>query len=147
MQNPKGTCLSRNPLCMCPHSLLLPRGLVLRTAVSIHLHPSPSCPLSLKASSAFVQTCSSASPCYPASLFPSQANDLVIWPNSSLLHWARLPPIRLLLLRTGLLSAGQGAALLPACLWATLVTSLNTVSVCFAFKPHFLRKGQMFVLG
>lgn len=98
VQNPKIMCLSRNSCCLListHNSLLRPLCLLLITAVSIHLHPNPSCPFPLTIAKPALRLCRLAvlhPSCYPASLFPGQVNDLITGSNFSLPSWVNLPP-------------------------------------------------------
>lgn len=62
---------------MCSQQLPYTTRPLLIAAIPIHLHPNPSCLLPRtvwwKASFVFMQTCSSAPTCYPASLFPARS--------------------------------------------------------------------------
>lgn len=127
VQKPVITCLPRNSCCslICAHnSILLPQAF----AHHCSFYSSP--PRSFlsspsnhrKANFAFVQTCNSAPPSYPASLFPDKVKTLLLVLTLASLP---LPP------PTSCAHSYPATKLPFFLLQATLVPALDTMSVLF----------------
>ena len=110
----QNSCRSLTTASLC-------RKLLLIAAISMCLHPDPSCALPLAAAKPTLHLCRLADlhpTCYPASLLPSQVNDLIAWSNFSLPGQRTYTHI-------------VHAALLPSFLQGTRVPALDTMSVLF----------------